>query len=207
MVAGFAFQRECPLEIASSPANNPFRAMKATLVIFVSVLSAWFLTGCESHITRTGYQLPAGQTSKSLPKCTIAIQRNAKFDTNAVTILGSVHAGDTGFSTDCDEAVVLDTFAREACMLGADLINITEEKQPSFWTSTCYRASAQFLKFNDRKMAEGLLSDPHYAPELIVKRATHARHRQTDLIYTTVFGGPLAAIVVWNATAPKDKDK
>jgi len=181
--------------------------MKTMLTVLLSAFTALLLAGCESSIKRTGYQLPPGQTSKSLQKCTIAIQRNVKFDTNAVTILGSIHAGDTGFSTDCDEAVVLDTFAREACMLGADLIDITEEKQPSFWTSTCYRARAQFLHFNDRKMAEGLLSDPRYAPDLIVKRATHARHRQTDLIYTSVFGGPLAAIVVWTATAPKGDAK
>jgi len=163
---------------------------------------AILVSGCAAGITRTGYQLPKGQTSKDLQRCPIAIQCNAKYDTNDVEVLGSIHAYDTGLSTDCDEAYVLDIFCREACMVGADLINITEEKQPNILTSTCYRAKAVFLRFKDREKAKGLLSDPKYAPNLIVDRSEKSGKRTRESIIAGVIAGPLATIVVWAATDP-----
>ena len=100
--------------------------MKTVLMMLLCGV-AILASGCAAGISRTGYQLPAGQTSKDLPRRPIAIQCNAKYDTNDVIVLGSIHAYDTGFSTDCDEAKILDIFCREASMVGADLINIAEE--------------------------------------------------------------------------------
>lgn len=173
-----------------------------TALMMVLCLVAILVSGCAAGITRTGYQLPQGQTSRNLQRCPIVIQNNAKYDTNDVEVLGSIHAYDTGFSTDCDEAYVLDIFCREACMVGADFINITEEKQPSILTSTCYRAKATFLRFKDREKAKGLLSDPKYAPNLIVERSEKSGKRTRDSIIAGVAAGPLAMIVVWAATGP-----
>src|ERR1039457_279007 len=162
--------------------------MKITLMM-VLCGTALFLSGCAAGISRTGYQLPIGQTSKDLPKRPIAIRNNWKYDTNDVAVLGTIHDYDTGFSTDCDEVYVLDIFLREGTMLGADVVNITEEKQPSVWTSTCYRATAQFLRFKDREKAKDLVSDPQYAPGLIIDRAAKYSKRNTEVLVGAVAGG------------------
>jgi len=163
---------------------------------------AILICGCAPGITRTGYKLPPGKTTKDLDRCNIAIRCNAGFDTNAVTVLGSIHAYDTGFSTDCDEAAILDIFCREGCVLGADIVDITEEKQPNPLTSTCYRAKAAFLRFNDRSMATNLVSDAKYAPNLIIERSAAAGKRNEEVIAGAVLGGPLGAVIVTAATAP-----
>ncbi len=177
--------------------------MKITLMM-VLCGTALLLSGCAAGISRTGYQLPAGQTSKDLPKHPIAIQCNAKYGTNDVVLLGSIHDYDTGFSTDCDEVYVLDIFCREGSLLGADLINITEEKQPSPWTSTCYRAKAQFLHLNDREKVKTLVSDAKYAPQAIIDRAAKYSTRNKEVLAGAVGGGLLGAIIVSAVTAPDD---
>lgn len=160
------------------------------------------LSGCAAGITRTGYKLPVGQTSKDLPRNPIAIRCEAKIDTNDVVLLGSIRAYDNGFSTDCDEVAILDIFCREGCMLGADLINLTEEKQPNPWTSSCYRARADFLRFKDRGKAKGLVSDAKYAPDLIIERSAATGKRNKEVLIGAVAGGLLGAIIVTAVTAP-----
>jgi outer membrane lipoprotein SlyB len=175
--------------------------MKITLMM-VLCCAALFVSGCAAGISRTGYQLPTTQITKDLPRRPIVIQCNVHYNTNDVEILGSIHDYDTGFSTDCDEAAILDIFCREGSMLGADLINITEEKQPSIWTSTCYRAKAEFLRFKDREKVKGLVSDAKYAPDLIIKRSVAAGKRNREVIAGAVFGGILGAIIVSAVTDP-----
>jgi hypothetical protein len=176
------------------------RQMKAILTMSLGSVVI-LISGCAAGITRTGYQLPENMEAKSLEKCPIAIQRNAKYDSNDLVALGSIHSYDTGFSIDCDEAYTLDIFCKEGCMLGADLINITEEKQPDLW-STCYRAKAEFLRFKDREKVKGLLSDADYAPNLIIERSVKSQKRTREVIAASVLGGVLGTIVVWSATAP-----
>lgn len=161
-----------------------------------------FLSGCAVGIERTGYQLPPGQTSKDLPRRPIAIQCDVHYRTNDVEVLGSIHAYDTGFSTDCDEATVLDIFCREGNLLDADVIDITEENQPNVWTSTCYRARATFLRYTDRAEAKDLVSDAKYAPDQIVERSAKYSKRSKEVITGAVFGGLLGAIIVTAATEP-----
>jgi len=177
--------------------------MKTILILLLSSV-AMLISGCATGITRTGYQLPKDQEAKTMERCPIAIQCNTKFDTNNVEVLGSIHAYDTGFSTYCDEAYVLDIFCKEGCMLGADIINITDEDRPNFW-DTCYRAKAEFLRFKDREKAKGLLSDAKYAPDLIIERSAKSKERTRDVIAASVLGGALGAIIVWTATSPHDK--
>lgn len=177
--------------------------MKTKLMMFLCGV-AILVSGCAAGITRTGYQLPKNQERNKLQRCPIAIQCNAKYDGNNIVVLGSIHEYDTGFSVDCDEAYILDIFCREGCMLGADIINITEEHQPDLW-STCYRAKAEFLRVKDREQAKGLLSDPKYAPNLIIERSVKSKKRTRELITAGVLGGELGAIIVWSATTPHNK--
>jgi hypothetical protein len=173
-----------------------------TLLILVLCSAAFFVSGCAPGITRTGYQLPAGQTTKDLPRRPIAIQCDVNYDTNDVTVLGSIHAYDTGISVDCDEAAILDIFCREGNMLGADIVDITEEHQPNPLTSTCYRAKATFLRFKDREKAKNLVSDAKYAPNLIIERAAKFSKRNKEVIAGAVIGGLLGGLIVAAATEP-----
>lgn len=163
---------------------------------------AILVSGCAAGISRTGYRLPAGQTAQNTPRRPIAIRYQWQYSTNDMEVLGSIHAYDTGFSTDCDEAAVLDIFCEEGNMLGADIINITEEHQPNPWTSTCYRARATFLRYKDRDKAINLVSDPKYAPNLIIQRSIATAKRTREVITGEVLGGLLGAIVVTVATDP-----
>lgn len=159
-------------------------------------------SGCAPGITRTGYQLPAGQTTRDVPQRPIAIQCGVHYNTNDVVVLGSIHAYDTGLSVDCDEAAILDVFCREGNMLGADIVDITEEHQPNPLTSTCYRARATFLRFKDREKAKDLVSDAKYAPELIIERSAKFSKRNEEVIAGAVLGGVLGALIVTAATEP-----
>lgn len=162
------------------------------------------LSGCTSGITRTGYRLPSGQTSVAATNSPIAIKCNAHYSTNDVVLLGSIHAYDTGFSTRCDEAYVLGIFSEEGRMLGADVINITEERQPDFW-STCYQAKAQFLHFKDRKMAMEVYSDPKYAPDLVAERSNKSIQLEAAEAGGAIgglIGGAIAVAIVTSESTP-----
>lgn len=87
-------------------------------------------------------------------------------------------------------------------MLGADVIDITEEHQPNPLTSTCYRARATFLRFNDREKARNLVSDAKYAPNLIIERSAKFSKRNQEVIAGSVLGGLLGALIVTAATEP-----
>lgn len=173
-----------------------------TLIFLVLCGVAILVSGCAPGITRTGYQIPASQTARDLSQRPIAIQCDVHYNTNDVVVLGSIHAYDTGLSVDCDEAAILDIFCRDGKMLGADVIDITEEHQPNPLTSTCYRAKATFLRFNDREKARNLVSDAKYAPNLIIERSAKFSKRNQEVIAGSVLGGLLGALIVTAATEP-----
>ena len=175
--------------------------MKITLLMALCGV-AILASGCAAGISRTGYHLPADQAANNLPRRPIAIRYEMHYSTNDMAVLGSIHAYDTGLSTDCDEAAILDIFCREGNMLGADIVNITQEKQPNPLTSTCYRARAEFLRFKDREKAKDLVSDPKYAPNLIIDRSIATGKRNRQVIAGTVLGGVLGGLVVTVATDP-----
>ncbi len=128
------------------------------IILFFTII---FLTGCASAITRYGYNLQDIPQKDSYVGCDIPIKRNFQYKKDGVEILGSIKAGDTGFSVKCGKAYVLGVFQQEACALKADLINITDESGFDI-LSTCYRAKADFLRFKDREKAKNLESDPVY---------------------------------------------
>lgn len=119
------------------------------------------LGGCASVMTRYGYEL------KDIPKrdaslgCSIPVKKNFQYHRDDVEVLGSIKAGDSGLSFECGKGYVLGIFRQEACALGADLINITYERNLDIWSS-CYRAKADFLRFKDRTKVSVLESDPDY---------------------------------------------
>ncbi len=126
----------------------------------ILLFSLIMLAGCSSTMTRYGYTLKSLQINKDA-QCDVPIKNNFAYNKDEVEILGSIKAGDSGFSVKCGEAYVLKQFQLEACALGADLINILAESRFDI-LSTCYRARAEFLRFKNREKAKNLVSDPLY---------------------------------------------
>jgi hypothetical protein len=142
--------------------------------------------GCAAGISRQGYTLQDIKNAELantnlVAACHLAIKNGATYEASEVDILGKIEAFDTSVSVDCDEAYVLDIFCREACALGADFVNLTDEHYPSFW-STCYRAKAEFLRYKNRDQAKLIVSDAKYDPQLIIERSKEQKKRQEAVI-------------------------
>jgi hypothetical protein len=167
--------------------------MRTTTILTVALTLALF-TGCSTGIKRTDYKIAGNREEKDLSQCAVAVKFNARYRPEDVEMLGSVKGYDTGFSVHCDEAYVLELFCKEACMLGADLVNITEEKQPDYWSS-CYRAKAEFVRFKDRDRVKSLYSDVAYTPQFVIQRSLQSKQRNQEAIRAGVMGGLVGGLI------------
>lgn len=73
----------------------------------------------------------------------------------------------------CQEDFVLAQFEQDACSVGANLINIIEERLPNIW-STCYRAKAE-LKITKETPS----TEPRYSANEISINSS-AGHKKTQ---------------------------
>ena len=101
------------------------------------------MIGC-SHTIRREYSI---SNLSGIPKenCHVEFYMEMPADNTTFEIVGRIKLGDSGFSMTCSEADALAILRKEACTLGADIVNITEESRPDFWSS-CYRADAVFYR-------------------------------------------------------------
>lgn len=146
----------------------------STLILLASILL--MISGCNASITRKGYVLPEVQTN--LLSCKdIAIQNDAGYSPDEVVSIGEIKASDTGISLYCSEEEILSIFRNDACVMGANIVNIIEETHPNF-SSTCYRATAELLKVKNPKQLDEIRSDSRYSPERVKERSiiTHTRN-------------------------------
>ncbi|POS00553.1 hypothetical protein Q361_1622 [Flavobacterium croceum DSM 17960] len=58
--------------------------------------------------------------------------------------IGNAKYGDTGFSTDCDFNTNLKNARNLAREKGANIVKVTEKKEPSILGSSCYRIKVDF---------------------------------------------------------------
>lgn len=61
--------------------------------------------------------------------------------------IGTASFGDTGFSTNCDFNTNLISARKIARKNGANIIKVTEKKEPSFFGSSCYRIKVDFYSY------------------------------------------------------------
>lgn len=76
----------------------------------------------------------------------------------STTYVGDIKIGDSGFSTNCEYDVIIDRVKTIARKSGANLIEVTEVKEPSM-ASTCYRLKAKLYRNLDEETISTLLSN------------------------------------------------
>ena len=64
-------------------------------------------------------------------------------------ILGTVDAGDTGFTVDCDSSKMMTLIVNESRKMGGNAFLITEHKRPSLGGSSCHRIKGLILSVAD----------------------------------------------------------
>ncbi len=166
-------------------------------------------SGCAASVSRIGYEPPPPRTSVSglaesvqpnglANACPVLITA----DTNAIASvsaepLGRIRYRDSGFSTRCDEAAALRLFQSDACALGANVVLITAERGPDFW-STCYRAEAHFYVVPDSSSLVAV-ADRRSPDRLVFNRGAGSGDQLLWVLSSTAgtLGGLLLASVLF----------
>lgn len=149
---------------------------------------------CAANINRQGYVIDDSKKIKN--KCdNIIIVKDLTYETKLVDVLGKISASDTGFSTQCSESYVLNIFSQDACIIGADVLNITKESPPNIW-GTCYDAEAEFLKIKDREMLANIKSHPQYTAEKIKLRSESSYTECMKSAPASAFAGGLVGALI-----------
>ncbi|MFZ5940368.1 MAG: hypothetical protein ACOYXB_07320 [Bacteroidota bacterium] len=111
--------------------------MKKTLIFFVVPL---LLSSCAYTVTRSYHVRPEKQVSYDYKP---RVVKNKNLSGLNATYLGTIKLDDSGFTINCSEFSAIEKLTGEAYLLGANLINITQEAKPGF-NSNCYRCIADF---------------------------------------------------------------
>lgn len=149
-------------------------------------------TGCVPKVTRMGYEAGPVQIKDS---CVIAIKKADDFDSSKVQKLGSIDVGEASMAKHCNEREILNLLRREACGLGANVVNITEEKRPDA-ASTCYRARADFLKITDSALLATVGSDSIYSDWKVEARVAMSQERNSQTLVAALITGFVVGMLV-----------
>jgi len=106
--------------------------------------------------------------------------------------VGQIKLGESGFSTKCKESDAIQILQREAATVGADLINIVEEKRPDA-ISSCYRCKATFYKY--RKPGNLVAGSEWYTTKNIDTRSKEDEKKNTALILGGIIGGIIGGLL------------
>ena len=149
------------------------------------------MSGCSAGISRHGYSPTDHQAPAN---CRILVLGYIPFDAARMELLGSVDLYDTGLSLYCDEEYGIELMKKEACLVGADIVNITDEKFPDFW-STCYRAKANLIRLKNREEVALIEADPHYSRAKVRERSMETWARIQDAIQAGMIGGIMGGVM------------
>jgi hypothetical protein len=132
-------------------------------IIFMLLSGLLLFTGCSHRIVRTGYD-----TSKAdYRKCNIAVKK-CMVVTDSLVWIGEIRLGDTGFSTLCSEEEAIEILKNEGCAIGANIVNIIEDKRPTL-ICDCFRCRAEFYRYKS-PLARHEGSDIIYSPRFVEER-------------------------------------
>jgi len=108
---------------------------------FLIIGSILFLTSCAAKLTSSMQKTYAPLDYKE----EVRVFEVSEETPPKAEKLGTIKVGDSGFSTDCDYATVLEKAKTEARKVGANVLKITEHKLPDLMSS-CHRIKADVLK-------------------------------------------------------------
>lgn len=173
-------------------------------IISVVICFFFLFASCTANIKRQGYKIDDSVVSeKECPN--IIVVKNLNYNPDLVEIVGMISASDTGFSTKCSETFVIDNFKKDACAIGADVINITKDSQPDFW-STCYRAEAEYIRIKDRKMLTEIKSDAKYSAQNISNRSKYTECMNKGIVAAGALGGLIGGLILHGICKSSDTE-
>jgi len=108
---------------------------------YLIIGSILFLTSCSAKLTSSMQRTYAPLDYKEEVR---VFELGEEVPPNAEK-LGTIKVGDSGFSTNCDYAVVIEKAKTESRKVGGNALKITTHKTPDVW-STCHRITAEVLK-------------------------------------------------------------
>ncbi len=149
-------------------------------------------SNCSHRIVRTGYQIKKSDYTT----CDVAIKKTTSIPDSLVTKIGEIKLGESGLAVACSEKHAIDILKGEACAINADLIIITEEKRPDFWSS-CYRCRAEFYQFNSTDYDIDIKSEEIYSKKNVQDRVSKDRMKNAFMAVGAVTAGFLLGFVLF----------
>tara|TARA_B100000780_G_C20871643_1_gene346661 strand:- start:211 stop:543 length:333 start_codon:yes stop_codon:yes gene_type:complete len=108
------------------------------------MLALTVLNGCgtSEHVVNyeTSGNLSGGSCDLDVYSEGITVSENYK-------IIGEISIRDSGFSTNCGQEAVMSKIKSAACGAKADAFQMFNVQHPIWYGSTCFQASARFLKY------------------------------------------------------------
>jgi hypothetical protein len=106
----------------------------STVILFVSCA-----TSISTKLANKSYQKLNDENQ------IIVLEKNDVLPYNS-EFIGDIKIGDSGFTTDCGYNKVVADATNSARNAGANIIQITEVKEPDFFMSSCYRIKAKIYR-------------------------------------------------------------
>ena len=109
--------------------------------VFLIIGSLLFFTSCSARLTSSMQKTYAPLDYKEEVR---VFEIGEEIPPNSEK-LGTIKVDDSGFSTNCGYAIVLDKAKTESRRVGGNALKITEHKNPDLWSS-CHRITADVYK-------------------------------------------------------------
>lgn len=117
------------------------------ITIFVFLIMYFF--SCSPKLTTIVYNPQPPLVEEDI----VVLKKEDLFQNTGIEV-GSVSAGDNGFSTNCSYNEVIKILKEKARQNGANILKITEHKLPDGRKSTCDRIKAKIYRVNNAKQYE-----------------------------------------------------
>jgi hypothetical protein len=161
--------------------------------IIIAIVFLSFI-GCTHIILRTGY---SNDNTNRNSNCDVKFLRDAPVDTINGKLLGKVRVTDSGFSFACGEDDALEIFRKEACRVGANTVNIIDEKRPDI-LSSCYRATALLISIQNVAGSPEIQNAYSHSADSasVAKRVKEDHQRNATIIVCCILLGIMCGIMV-----------
>ncbi len=180
----------------------PTKALPSCLLFVLIAASQSLALGCAPVVTRSGY---TAADVKADAQCNVRFEYRSQLTAEEAREIGRIRVGDSGFSRHCSESEVRQIVRRDACGVGADIVDIQDEKAPSMM-ATCYHVDARLLALRaGSNVSSPLASTPQLggsADSLRTKRAkANSRAFVRNAIIIGVVVGVAAGVAAGVASA------